>query len=102
MNETDIRFSDNLPIGSIALPVVEGEKGINAILVLVQSILLKVVLPLVLVGLGLYIAYELFTAQGDADKMKSAWKSVVYGIIALGAIALSYLIVDFISRLNLV
>lgn len=75
--------------------------GVIGILTLVQSALLKVVLPLVLVGSALYIAYQLFTAEGDEAKMKKAWKSVAYSAIALVAIALSYAIVYVLSTLSL-
>ncbi len=67
---------------------------------LAQSILLKVVLPIVVIGASLYIAYELFTAEGDEAKMKKAWKSVAYSAIALIAIALSYALVSIVSRLS--
>ncbi len=62
--------------------------------------LLKVVLPIVVVGASLYIAYELFTAEGDESKMKKAWKSVAYSAVALIAIALSYSLVSIVSRLS--
>lgn len=70
------------------------------ILGLIQSILLKVVLPVIVIGASLYIAYELFTAEGDESKMKKAWKSVAYTAIALIAIALSYALVSIISRIS--
>lgn len=99
IKEEDIRGLTPLP-WSIDLSLSDGN-GINSLLVLVQSILLKVILPIVLVGIALYIAYELFTAQGDSEKLKKATKAIVYSVIALSAIAFSYLFVDFISRLNL-
>ena len=67
---------------------------------MVQVVLLKVLLPVVVVGASLYIAYELFTAEGDETKLKKAWKSVAYTAIALIAIALSYAIVSIISGLS--
>ena len=70
------------------------------VLTLVQSVLLKVVLPIIVVGASLYIAYELFTAEGDESKMKKAWKSIAYTAVALIAIALSYGVVSIISRLS--
>jgi uncharacterized membrane-anchored protein len=70
------------------------------ILTLIQVILLKVILPVVVVGASLYIAYELFTAEGDEAKLKKAWKSVAYTAISLIAIALSYAIVSIISGLS--
>ena len=77
-----------------------GGVSIIGILTLVQSILLKVILPIIVVGASLYIAYELFTAEGDESKMKQAWKSIVYTAIALISIGLSYGIVSIISRLS--
>jgi uncharacterized membrane-anchored protein len=59
-----------------------------------------VVLPIIVVGASLYIAYELFTAEGDESKMKKAWKSIAYTAVALIAIALSYGVVSIISRLS--
>ena len=62
--------------------------------------LLKVVLPIIVVGASLYIAYELFTADGDESRMKKAWKSVAYTAVALISIALSYGLVSIVSRLS--
>ena len=70
------------------------------ILTLIQSILLKVVLPVIVVGASLYIAYELFTADGDEAKLKKAWKSIAYTAIALISIALSYALVSIVSGLS--
>lgn len=64
--------------------------SIIALLTLAQSVLLKLVLPITIVGGSLYIAYQLFTADGDESQMKKAWKSIGYTAIALIAIALSY------------
>lgn len=66
----------------------------------IQSILLTVVLPVIVVGASLYIAYELFTAEGDESRMKKAWKSVAYTAVALIAIALSYAIVSIVTKLS--
>lgn len=46
-----------------------------------EEFLLKVVLPLVVVGTALYVAYELLTAEGDEAKMKKAWKTISYSAI---------------------
>lgn len=56
---------------------------------------------MVVVGSALYVAYQLFTAEGDEAKMKKAWKSLVYGAIALIAIALSYALVTILSTIDL-
>ncbi len=50
---------------------------------------------------SLYIAYELFSAEGDETKMKKAWKSVAYTAIALIAIALSLALVSIIATLQI-
>ena len=71
------------------------------VLTLIQSILLKGVLPVVVIWASLYIAYELFTADGDETKMKHAWRSVAYTAIWLVSIAISYALVDIISRLSI-
>ena len=64
---------------------------------------MKVALPLVAVGCGLYIAYLLFTAEGgDESKMKKVWTAVTYSAIGIIAIMLSYFIVDLISRAHIV
>lgn len=46
-----------------------------------EQFLLKVVLPLVVIGTFLYIAYELLTAEGNEEKMKKAWKTVTFSSI---------------------
>ena len=61
----------------------------------------EVILPLVAVGCGLYIAYDLFTADGDEAKMKQAWTAVLYSIIAIITIMLSAFVISLISRLNI-
>ncbi|MFZ2255823.1 MAG: hypothetical protein WAW59_08145 [Patescibacteria group bacterium] len=71
------------------------------VLSLIQSILLKVALPIVIIGGSLYIAYELFTAEGDETKMKRAWKSLTFSAIGLICIAVSYAFVTVIPGLLL-
>jgi hypothetical protein len=51
------------------------------VLTFVEQMLLKVVLPLVIIGTALYIAYELFLAEGSEEKLKKAWKSITFGSI---------------------
>lgn len=74
---------------------------LTGVLSLIQSILLKVALPIVIIGGSLYIAYELFTAEGDETKMKRAWKSLTFSAIGLICIAVSYAFVTVISGLSL-
>lgn len=76
-------------------------KGLIDLLSFAQSVLVKVVLPLVVVGAFLYIAYELLTAEGNEEKMKKAWKAVTFSALGLVMIALSYAIVAIVSRLSL-
>ena len=71
------------------------------VLSFIQSLLLKLVLPVILIGSSLYIAYELFTAEGDESKMKKAWKSVTFAAIGLVSIAVSYAFVSVLSRISL-
>lgn len=81
--------------------IISSNHTVVDIIVIVQSILLKIVLPVVVIGASIYIAYELFTAEGDESKLKKAWKSVAYTAVALIAIALSYAIVSIVSRITL-
>lgn len=67
---------------------------------IIQTFLLKVVLPVIVIGSSLWIAYQLLTAEGDETKMKQAWKSVTFSAIALMAIALSYAFVSIISKIS--
>lgn len=56
---SDVGFGGDYPDGTIA----SGSITVIGVLSLIQSILLKVVLPIVLIGSMLYVAYELFTAE---------------------------------------
>ncbi|NRH21250.1 hypothetical protein HOO68_04355 [Candidatus Gracilibacteria bacterium] len=78
-----------------------GSLTVISVITIIQSFLIKVLLPIVVVGASLYIAYELFTAEGDESKLKKAWKSIAYTSIGLIAIALSYALVSIISRISL-
>lgn len=101
ISDRDIGFgrAGKLPEWSILAS--DGNTTFVNILSLVQSFLLRVVVPVIVVGAALYIAYELFTADGDESKMKKAWKSVQYTAIALIAIAVSYAFVSIVSRLSI-
>lgn len=77
-----------------------GKDGFIELLKFIQNILLKVALPVVAVGVSIYTAYELLTAEWNEAKMKKAWSSVVYGIIAIICILLSYTVVSVISSLS--
>lgn len=85
------------PQEAILLPNASSGDGLVDVLIFIQNVLLKLVLPLVAIGSALYIAYLLFNAEGDESKMKQAWTAVVYAIIAMVAIMLSSLIIRLIS-----
>lgn len=94
------QFQVRTPKESIEIPV-DGKNAVIHFLAFIQKILLQVILPLVAVGCGLYIAYDLFTADGDEAKMKQAWTAVLYSIIAIVTIMLSAFVISLISRLNI-
>jgi hypothetical protein len=75
--------------------------GLIEVLSFIEWILLRVVLPLVIIGSALYIAYELFTADGSEERLKKAWKSVTFASIGIVSIAFAYAIVSLASRLSL-
>jgi Type IV secretion system pilin len=99
LNRTDVM--NILPEESSNVSIISSGMTLEGLLTLIQSLLLKVALPLILVGASLYIAYELFTAEWDESKMKKAWKSVTYTAIGLIAISLSYAIVTILARVSL-
>ncbi len=96
-----VRINDTDPL---ALPdnslITKKDWGMIEILTYVESFLLQVVLPLVVVWVFLYVAFELLTAEGNEEKMKKAWKVVTYTSIGLITIALAYAIVAMASRLS--
>ena len=94
------RFQVDPTKESIDIPV-DGKNAVIHFLAFIQKILLQVILPLVAVGCGLSIAYDLFTADGDETKMKQAWTAVLYSIIAIITIMLSAFVISLISRLNI-
>jgi hypothetical protein len=81
--------------------VTPGEMSIIAVLSFIQWVLLKLVLPVVVIWGSLYIAYELFTADGDETKMKKAWKGLTFTAVGLVCIAVSYAFVTIVSSLSL-
>lgn len=98
-DDIQLRPSD-IPDASIDVPFGAGQDGINEIFIMIQNILLTVVLPLVVIGAGLYIAYLLFSAEGDENRMKQAWKALTFTAVALLLIALAYVMVALISGLD--
>ena len=97
IGNSDIGFGGRVDNGSI---INWDGTTIIGILTLVQSILLKVVLPIIVIWASLQIAYELFTAEWDESKMKKAQKSIGYTAIALISVGLSYGLVSIISTLS--
>lgn len=96
IDESDI--TDTItPEGSLDL----GDKNtIDWLLAFIQDILISVVLPVVVVWAFLWVAYELFTADGDESKMKQAWLAVTYSAIAIILILMAYFIISLIWGLN--
>jgi hypothetical protein len=62
------------PSGSIDL----AGWSLEDILAYIERFLLQAALPIIVVGVSLYIAYHLFTAEGDETRMKKAFKSLAY------------------------
>ncbi len=94
----DIWF-DRYPEGTI---ITEGsDLTFVTVLGYVQALILQVALPVLVVGVSLYIAYELFTAEWDEAKMKKAWKSLTFWAIGLVSIGISYAFVSILVRLSL-
>lgn len=52
--------------------------SLESILAYIERFLVQAVLPITVVGVSLYIAYQLFTAEGDEARMKKAFKSLAY------------------------
>lgn len=94
-------LQDNARPDEIIAVSVDSNNPMVGFLTTIQKILLRLVLPIVAVGCGIYIAYELFTAEGDESKMSAAWKAILYSVVAIICIGLSALIVSVISRLNI-
>lgn len=99
ISRDDLRFGESVK-GSIFKSASGNGLDFVGILSFIEEILLKVALPLVLVGAFLYIAYELLTADGDESKMKKAWKGVSYSAIGLITIAVAYALVSIILALQ--
>lgn len=70
-------------------------------LALIEAFLLKVVLPLVIIGTALYVAYKLFLAEGNEEENKKAWKAVTYATIGVVSIMIAYAVIAIVQRLSL-
>jgi uncharacterized membrane protein (Fun14 family) len=75
--------------------------GLLEVLTFIEGFLLKVILPVVIVGSGLYIAYQLLTAEWNEEKNKKAWKSLTFSFIGVISIALAYAIIAIVARLSI-
>ncbi len=100
---THYAFAQKIGIG--ALPdnslITTTGWGLIDILTFMESFLLKVVLPIIIIGSALYIAYELFLAEGNEEKMKKAWKSLTFSSIGVISIGLAYAVIAIVSRLSI-
>lgn len=99
ISREDIGFKTPVE-GSIFKNANGNDWSLISLLSFVEEILLKVALPLVLVGTFLYLAYQLLTAEGDETKMKKAWKGVAYSAVGLVTIAVAYAVVAIILQLK--
>lgn len=70
-------------------------------LAFIEAFLLKVALPLVIIGASLYIAYKLFLAEWNEEENKKAWKAVTYATIGVISIMISYALIAIVQRLSL-
>ncbi len=96
----DIGFHDQTPEWSLFTNAWGNGWDLISTLSFLEEVLLKVALPLVLVGTFLYLAFQLLTADGDETKMKKAWKWVTYSAVGMITIALSYAVVALILQLQ--
>lgn len=49
------------------------------------------------VGVFIYIGYSLFTAQGNEEEFKKAWKALVYAVIGLAVMPLAFVAVKIVT-----
>lgn len=49
------------------------------------------------VGVFIYIGYSLFTAQGNEEEFKKAWKALIYAAIGLAVMPLAYVAVKIVT-----
>ena len=71
------------------------------VLAFIEWMLLKVVLPVVIVGAWLYIAYKLFLAEWNEEENKKAWKALTFASIGVISIGLAYAVIAIVSWLSL-
>ncbi len=70
-------------------------------LAFIEWFLLKVVLPIVIVGAFLYVSYKLFLAEGNEEENKKAWKAVTYASIWIISIMIAYALIAIVSRVSI-
>lgn len=71
------------------------------VLAFIEWFLLKVVLPIVIVGAFLYVSYKLFLAEGNEEENKKAWKAVTYASIGVISIMIAYALIAIVSRVSI-
>lgn len=70
-------------------------------LAFIEAFLLKVVLPIVIIGSFLYVAYKLFLAEGNEEENKKAWKAVTYATVGVISIMVAYAVIAIVQRLSI-
>ncbi len=63
--------------------------------------ILLVAFPLIAIGVFLWVAYNLFTAQGNEEQFKKAWKSLVYVGVGIVVAMASYVLVKVVTNISL-
>lgn len=58
-------------------------------------------LALIVIGTFLYIWYKIIVSRGNPEEFKKAWLMLIYAVLWMLFIALSWVIVVFISGLNI-
>lgn len=84
-----------------SIPGIDASTTLIDLLSRAATILLYGVTPVVVVGVGLYIAYQLLTTEGDESKNKQAWKSLTYGAIGIISILLAYVVIKIALSVQL-
>ena len=59
------------------------------------------VLGVVAVGVFIYLGFKLFSAQGNEEEFKKAWKALVYAVIGLALIPASFAIVKVVTGFDI-
>lgn len=54
-------------------------------------------LGIVSVSVFLYIGFTLFTARGNEEEFKKAWKALIYVVVGLAVMPLAYIVVKIVT-----